>query len=281
MQAHRLLILLGATPKCAERSAPSRTDLPIGASVAHQPPRQISGRSVLEHVRAEPISRPQIFGGPYRRSGAWLRSVDRERWRDTDVRWISHRRRGAVATAPWSRSDLEARMATTATSTAVAVVDAAFSDPERFALAGYRGLTRDAYTLDLRQFAARCERRRLRLLTCSGRDRVLRPRHRSRRPVPGHRGLPVVHRGRFLPLLGRGRATRPLPGGPCPPTAFGLRVPRTGLDRTEVGTLLVAAGLGLASEPPSYRCWPSTGCGSPKAPAPTSRPWAFSAATGP
>jgi hypothetical protein len=28
----------------------------------------------------------------------------------------------------------------------------AFTDPERLALAGYRGLTREAYALDLRQF---------------------------------------------------------------------------------------------------------------------------------
>jgi integrase/recombinase XerD len=49
-------------------------------------------------------------------------------------------------------------MTTTATSTAIVVVDPTFSDPERYALAGflagYRGLTRDAYALDLRQFTA-------------------------------------------------------------------------------------------------------------------------------
>jgi len=42
----------------------------------------------------------------------------------------------------------------------VAVVDPGFSDPERYALAaflaGYRGLARDAYALDLRQFIAWC-----------------------------------------------------------------------------------------------------------------------------
>ena len=44
--------------------------------------------------------------------------------------------------------------------TDVAVIDLAFSDAERYALAaflaGYRGLTRDAYALDLRQFIAWC-----------------------------------------------------------------------------------------------------------------------------
>jgi hypothetical protein len=47
---------------------------------------------------------------------------------------------------------------TTTTSTAITVVDPEFSDAERYALAaflaGYRGLTRDAYALDLRQFVA-------------------------------------------------------------------------------------------------------------------------------
>ena len=58
-------------------------------------------------------------------------------------------------------------MTTTVTSTAIVVADPAFSDPERFALAGflagYSGLTRDAYALDLRQFAAWCDHHNLRL----------------------------------------------------------------------------------------------------------------------
>jgi hypothetical protein len=47
-------------------------------------------------------------------------------------------------------------MTATATSTALAIVQPAFTDSERLALAGflagYRGLTREAYALDLRQF---------------------------------------------------------------------------------------------------------------------------------
>jgi hypothetical protein len=42
--------------------------------------------------------------------------------------------------------------------TALATIQPAFTDPERLALAGfqagYRGLTREAYTLDLRQFTS-------------------------------------------------------------------------------------------------------------------------------
>ena len=64
-------------------------------------------------------------------------------------------------------------MTTAAPSTALATFQPAFTDAERFALAGflagYRGLTREAYALDLRQFtagrsvstdAARCSHRR-------------------------------------------------------------------------------------------------------------------------
>jgi hypothetical protein len=51
-------------------------------------------------------------------------------------------------------------MATTSTSTAVAAVESVFTGPERLALsgfpAGYTGLTREAYALDLRQFASWC-----------------------------------------------------------------------------------------------------------------------------
>ena len=55
------------------------------------------------------------------------------------------------------------------TSTALATVQPAFTDAERFALAGYlagyRGLTREAYTLDLRQFTGWCRARQLPLFS--------------------------------------------------------------------------------------------------------------------
>ena len=48
-------------------------------------------------------------------------------------------------------------MTTAAPSTALVMIRPAFTDAERLALAGflagYRGLTREAYALDLRQFA--------------------------------------------------------------------------------------------------------------------------------
>lgn len=54
---------------------------------------------------------------------------------------------------------------TTITSTAVVVYDPGLVDPEPVALVGflggYRGLTRDAYALELREFLAFCDRRQL------------------------------------------------------------------------------------------------------------------------
>ncbi len=51
-------------------------------------------------------------------------------------------------------------MTTAASSTALATIQPAFTDAERLALAGflagYRGLTREAYALDLRQFTTWC-----------------------------------------------------------------------------------------------------------------------------
>src|SRR5438034_11591375 len=58
-------------------------------------------------------------------------------------------------------------MTTAAPSTALIMIQPAFTDAERLALAGflagYRGLTREAYALDLRQFTAWCRARSLAL----------------------------------------------------------------------------------------------------------------------
>ena len=58
-------------------------------------------------------------------------------------------------------------MTTAAPSTALAAIQPAFTDAERLALAGflagYRGLTREAYPLDLRQFTTWCRGRSLAL----------------------------------------------------------------------------------------------------------------------
>src|ERR1700749_4594043 len=116
-------------------------------------------------------------------------------------------------------------------------------------LGGYRGLTRDAYALDLRQFVAFCHQRHLGLLEVRRSD--------------------IETFGRNLEA--RGRATATIARRLCTVTGFyryaeeeGLiahsravhvRRPRIdyeshaiGLDRNEVGSLLVAAGLGPAGE---------------------------------
>jgi site-specific recombinase XerD len=144
-------------------------------------------------------------------------------------------------------------MSNTTRSTDVAVIDPAFSDAERYALAaflaGYRGLTRDAYALDLRQFVVWCAEHKLRLFTARRADiecfaRDLEARGRARATV-ARRLCTVAEFFRYAEqegLLERSPAAH-------------VRRPRldyeshaTGLDRNEVGGLLVAAGLASARE---------------------------------
>jgi site-specific recombinase XerD len=139
------------------------------------------------------------------------------------------------------------------TSTALAARDELFSTDEQLALAGflagYSGLTRDAYTLDLRQYVAWCTEHHL--------------------AVFGTRRADIECFARHLESLGRARATiaRRLCTVACfyryaeqegmiavSPAAH-VRRPRldyeshaTGLDRNEVGAMLVAAGLAGARD---------------------------------
>jgi integrase/recombinase XerD len=135
----------------------------------------------------------------------------------------------------------------------VAVRDEEFSAPEEAALggflAGYGGLTREAYMLDLRQYVAWCTERRIALF--------------------GARRADVEAFGRHLEMRGRARATisRRLCTIACfyryaeqedlisKSPAVHVRRPKldyeshaTGLDRNEVGAMLVAAGLGNAQD---------------------------------
>ena len=81
-------------------------------------------------------------------------------------------------------------MTTAAPSTALAMIQPAFTDPERLALAGYlagyRALTREAYALDLRQFTTWCRTHSLALfavrradIECFARDLEARGRARA------------------------------------------------------------------------------------------------------
>ncbi|MDP9091472.1 MAG: tyrosine-type recombinase/integrase [Actinomycetota bacterium] len=145
---------------------------------------------------------------------------------------------------------------TTISSTATEVVvhvEPLFSDGERLALAGFlaghSGLTREAYALDLRQYTSWCQQHGLHLfaarrpdLECFGRDMEARGRARAtiaRRlcTVSGFYRYAVEEE-----LLEHSPAVH-------------VRRPRLdyeshaiGLDRNEVGALLVAAGLGQAQE---------------------------------
>jgi integrase/recombinase XerD len=142
---------------------------------------------------------------------------------------------------------------TTTASTAVVVYNAGPVDPEHVALAGflggYRGLTRDAYALDLRQFVAFCGRRNLKLFEARRSDieafgRELKANSRATATI-ARRRCTVTGFYRYAEEEGL------ISHSP----AVHVRRPRIdyeshaiGLDRNEVGALLVAAGLGPAAE---------------------------------
>jgi integrase/recombinase XerD len=144
-------------------------------------------------------------------------------------------------------------MAAATASTSLVPVQPVFTDAERLALvgylAGYRGLTREAYTLDLRQFTGWCRARSLPLFSVRRADietfaRELEARGRARATVT-RRLSTIAGLYRYAveeELLDHSPAAH-------------VRRPRvdyeshaTALDRNEVGALLVAAGLGPAVE---------------------------------
>jgi len=99
----------------------------------------------------------------------------------------------------------------------VEVVEPLFSEPERVALsgllAGYSGLTRDAYALDLRQFTSWCQSRGLHLFTARRADielfgRDLEARGRARATVARR----LCTTSRVLPVRGGGGAAGAFPG---------------------------------------------------------------------
>jgi integrase/recombinase XerD len=116
------------------------------------------------------------------------------------------------------------------TSTTVATRDELFSANEQLALAGflagYSGLTRDAYTLDLRQFVAWCTEHRVAVFGARRADIECFARHRVAGPGPGHDRATVVHRVLVLSLRRTGRPHRHFAGGTRAATAPGLRIPR-------------------------------------------------------
>ena len=122
-------------------------------------------------------------------------------------------------------------MTATTPSTALATIQPAFTDAERLALAGflagYRGLTREAYTLDLRQFTGWCRARSLPLFSVRRADIETFARElEAKGPGPRHGYLAAVHHRRVLQVRRRRRAPGALARRPRPPSPAGLRVAR-------------------------------------------------------
>ena len=151
----------------------------------------------------------------------------------------------------------------------------AFTDPERLALAGflagYRGLTREAYALDLRQFTTWCRGRSLPLFAVRRADiesvaRELEVRGGARATVTK----------RLCTIAGFYRYAVEEELLEHSPAAH-VRRPRVdceshavALDRNELGALLVTAGLGLPPEHALISLLALNGLRSPKPPVPAS-----------
>ena len=139
-------------------------------------------------------------------------------------------------------------MTTAAPSTALATIQPAFTDPERLALAGYlagyRGLTRGAYALDLRQFTTWCRARSLGLFAVRRADiesfaRELETRGRARATVT--RRLCTI--AGFYRYAVEEELLEHSPAAHVRRPRVDYESHAVALDRNELGTLLVAAGL--------------------------------------
>jgi integrase/recombinase XerD len=140
-------------------------------------------------------------------------------------------------------------MAAATDSTSLVPVQPMFTDAERLALAGfvagYRGLTREAYTLDLRQFSGWCRARSLPLFSVRRADietfaRELEARGRARATVT--RRLCTV--AGFCKYAVEEELLEHSPAAHVRRPRLDYESHATALDRNELGALLVAAGLG-------------------------------------
>ena len=144
-------------------------------------------------------------------------------------------------------------MTTATPSTALVTIQPAFTDAERLALAGflagYRGLTRDAYALDLRQFTSWCRARSLPLFAVRRADiegfaRDLEARGRARATVT--RRLCTI--AGFYKYAVEEELLDHSPAAHVRRPRVDYESHATALDRNELGAMLVAAGLGAAAE---------------------------------
>ena len=137
----------------------------------------------------------------------------------------------------------------TTTTTALVPVQPAFTNAERLALAGflagYRGLTREAYALDLRQFTAWCRNQSLPLFAVRRADiesfaRDLEAKGRARATVT--RRLCTI--AGFYKYAVEEELLEHSPAAHVRRPRLDYESHATALDRNELGALLVAAGLG-------------------------------------
>jgi site-specific recombinase XerD len=144
-------------------------------------------------------------------------------------------------------------MITAAPSTALVMIQPAFTDAERLALAGflagYRGLTREAYALDLRQFTTWCRARSLHLFAVRRADiesfaRDLEARGRARATVT--RRLCTI--SGFYKYAVEEELLEHSPAAHVRRPRLEYESHAVALDRNELGALLVAAGLGPPPE---------------------------------
>jgi integrase/recombinase XerD len=144
-------------------------------------------------------------------------------------------------------------MTTTTASAALIPVAPVFTNTERLALAGflagYSGLTRQAYELDLRQYTSWCQQHHLRLfqarradIECFARD--LESRGRAKATIT--RRLCIV--AGFYRYAVEEDLLEHSPAAHVRHPRLDYDSHATGLDRNELGALLVAAGLGSPGE---------------------------------
>jgi integrase len=144
-------------------------------------------------------------------------------------------------------------MTATTPSTVLVPIQPVFTDAERLALAGflagYRGLTREAYALDLRQFTTWCRTRSVPLFTVRRADiegfaRDLEARGRARATVT--RRLCTI--AGFYKYAVEEELLDHSPAAHVRRPRVDYESHAVALDRNELGALLVAAGLGPPSE---------------------------------
>jgi integrase/recombinase XerD len=144
-------------------------------------------------------------------------------------------------------------MTTAAPSTALVTIQPAFTDAERLALAGflagYRGLTREAHALDLRQFTGWCRTRSLPLFAVRRADiesfaRELEARGRARATIT--RRLCTI--AGFYRYAVEEELLQHSPAAHVRRPQVDYESHAVALDRNELGALLVAAGLGPPGE---------------------------------